>query len=94
MSDRSGTASLTPSGCFTRYLPDTVQVHQQAEAFAPSNIALGKYWGKRDPVLNLPLNSSVSISLADWGSHTKVQQAPLGQDEVWFNGSRLPGTVW
>ena len=89
MSDRSANVPLTPADSFRPFLPDIIRVHQPAEAFASSNIALGKYWGKRDPVLNLPLNSSVSISLADWGSHTKVQQAPLGQDEVWFNGSCL-----
>ncbi|MDG2404295.1 MAG: diphosphomevalonate decarboxylase [Paracoccaceae bacterium] len=90
MTDGSATALLTPAECFAPYLPDELRVHQPAEAFAPSNIALGKYWGKRDPLLNLPLNSSLSISLAHWGSHTHVYSAPLGQDEVWFNGSYLP----
>ena len=28
------------------------------------NIALVKYWGKRDSVLNLPLNSSLSVTLS------------------------------
>ena len=37
-------------------------------AFAPSNIALAKYWGKRDTTLNLPMNDSVSISLGDRGA--------------------------
>ena len=36
-------------------------------AFAPSNIALCKYWGKRDEVLNLPFNGSISISLGEKG---------------------------
>lgn len=58
-------------------------------AYAPSNIALSKYWGKRDPVRNLPLNSSVSISLADWGTHTQVSAAPSGEDEVLLNETRL-----
>lgn len=43
---------------------------QRAAAFAPSNIALTKYWGKRDETLNLPLASSISFSLAELGSLT------------------------
>lgn len=30
---------------------------------APINIALVKYWGKRDPKLIIPLNDSVSVTL-------------------------------
>lgn len=41
------------------------------EAFAPSNIALCKYWGKRNNKLNLPVNSSLSISLGYKGTVTK-----------------------
>ncbi|WP_127470208.1 diphosphomevalonate decarboxylase [Thiomicrorhabdus aquaedulcis] len=39
---------------------------------APVNIALSKYWGKRDAVLNLPMNGSVSISLPGLGTHTTL----------------------
>jgi len=35
----------------------------KATADAGSNIALLKYWGVRDPDLNLPLNGSISITL-------------------------------
>ncbi|MBC6442538.1 MAG: diphosphomevalonate decarboxylase [Rhodobacteraceae bacterium] len=65
---------------------------QAAQARAPGNIALAKYWGKRDPALNLPCNSSLSVSLRDWGSITRVAPAPDRQDAVWLNGERLPGT--
>ncbi|MFY0596728.1 MAG: diphosphomevalonate decarboxylase [Cognatishimia sp.] len=58
-------------------------------AYAPSNIALSKYWGKRDRARNLPLNSSLSISLADWGSHTQVAPSDTGQDQVSLNGEAL-----
>lgn len=44
-------------------------------AFAPSNIALTKYWGKRDARLNLPLAPSLSVALAELGSLTIVQPA-------------------
>lgn len=63
---------------------------RRCEAYAPSNIALSKYWGKRDEARNLPLNSSLSISLADWGSHTAVGPSEDGQDHVSLDGQDLP----
>ncbi|MDH3981786.1 MAG: hypothetical protein OES84_02670, partial [Kiritimatiellaceae bacterium] len=42
-------------------------------AFAASNIALCKYWGKRDAALNLPINSSLSISLDNLGTRTEIR---------------------
>ncbi|VGO23420.1 diphosphomevalonate decarboxylase [Pontiella sulfatireligans] len=53
-------------------------------AFAPSNIALCKYWGKRDAALNLPVNSSLSISLGDLGTRTEIR--PSDADAVYLNG--------
>ncbi|MEO1944473.1 MAG: diphosphomevalonate decarboxylase, partial [Candidatus Thioglobus sp.] len=38
------------------------------QVFCPSNIALVKYWGKRDLEFNLPTHSSISISLANKGA--------------------------
>jgi diphosphomevalonate decarboxylase len=55
---------------------------QVAAAFAPSNIALTKYWGKRDASLNLPLASSISIALAELGSFTVVSPAPELEEDV------------
>lgn len=46
---------------------------QLARVFSPSNIALAKYWGKRDVGLNLPTNGSVSITLKSYGSFTTVE---------------------
>lgn len=57
----------------------------QVEAFAPSNIALCKYWGKRDVELNLPINASLSISLGELGSRTKITPSDAG-DQVYLNG--------
>lgn len=59
-------------------------------AYAPSNIALSKYWGKRDRAQNLPLNSSLSISLANWGSHTEVAPSQDNTDRVLLDGAVLP----
>ena len=56
-------------------------------AFAPVNIALVKYWGKRDAELNLPVTGSLSVALPDLGTHTEVETAPA--DRVEFNGEAL-----
>ncbi|MCO4762888.1 MAG: diphosphomevalonate decarboxylase [Myxococcales bacterium] len=45
----------------------------RAAAFAPVNIALTKYWGKRDHEINLPLAPSISVTLSDLGTLTVVQ---------------------
>lgn len=58
------------------------------QAFAPSNIALCKYWGKRNAELNLPINSSLSISLAHLGTHTTIRMAE-GMDSISLNGMPL-----
>ena len=42
-----------------------------ASSFAPANIALIKYWGKRNSELNLPVTSSLSLSLSV-GTHTTI----------------------
>ncbi len=61
--------------------------HAPAEAFAPANIALVKYWGKRDDVLNLPRTSSLSVSLGALGTHTRIAAAE--RDAVVLNGRAL-----
>lgn len=42
-------------------------------AWAPSNVALCKYWGKRNLELNLPQTSSLSVSLGHKGAFTKIK---------------------
>ena len=59
-----------------------------ATAFAPANIALCKYWGKRNAELNLPTASSLSISLGELGS--RVTLTPQGKaDRFLLNGKLL-----
>lgn len=53
-------------------------------AFAPANIALCKYWGKRNESLNLPVTSSLSISLAQLGTQTEIVLADR-EDTVVLN---------
>ena len=57
------------------------------EAYAPANIALVKYWGKRDAGLNLPVTSSLSISLGEKGTRARV--AAAGRDGLTINGVAL-----
>ncbi|MBU1629264.1 MAG: diphosphomevalonate decarboxylase [Gammaproteobacteria bacterium] len=60
-------------------------LHDEATAFAPANIALCKYWGKRDEALNLPVTSSLSISLNNQGATTNIC-LQKHRDEVTLNG--------
>jgi diphosphomevalonate decarboxylase len=48
----------------------------QARARAGTNIALVKYWGKRNTKLNLPSAGSLSLTLAELGTETKVTFVP------------------
>lgn len=50
---------------------------------APINIALCKYWGKRNTELNLPNNSSFSISLP---FYTETKIIPAKNLEIYLNG--------
>ena len=58
-------------------------------AFAPTNIALCKYWGKRDTEINLPVTSSLSVSLPDKGAMTELKQCEKPHDVVVLNGNEL-----
>lgn len=56
-------------------------------ARAHTNIALIKYWGKRDKELFLPMNSSLSLTLDAFYTDTKVVFDPtLTADEFYLNG--------
>jgi len=61
---------------------------EKAVAFAPANIALCKYWGKRNEELNLPVTSSLSISLGPLGSDVEIALTE-GCDHVELNGEKL-----
>ncbi len=66
-----------------------VKLQQSGNAFAPSNIALCKYWGKRDRALNLPINSSLSVSLGNLGTATEVKVSDKQFDELFLNNERV-----
>lgn len=61
----------------------------QATAQAQPNIALVKYWGKRDAALNLPAAGSLSITLDALHTRTSVCfDASLAADDIVLNGER------
>ena len=69
-----------------------------ARARAHSNIALAKYWGKRDAALNIPAVGSISITLDALSTDTSVAFDPaLSADELWLDDRMQPagraGTV-
>ncbi len=62
-----------------------------AAARAHSNIALAKYWGKRDAALNVPAVGSISITLDALRTETTVTFDPaLDEDELWLDDRRQP----
>ncbi|WP_022867871.1 diphosphomevalonate decarboxylase [Schaalia vaccimaxillae] len=65
-----------------------------ATASANSNIALIKYWGKANPALSLPTTSSLSLTLDDTWTTTRVSfdDGNHGLDQVSINGKQASGT--
>ncbi|MES2404800.1 MAG: diphosphomevalonate decarboxylase [Pseudomonadota bacterium] len=62
---------------------------RQATALAQPNIALVKYWGKRDAALNLPAAGSLSITLDALHTRTCVRfDDGLAADDIALNGER------
>ena len=58
---------------------------------ASSDIALIKYWGKKDEILRLPENGSISMILAGLDTVTTVEFSPeLTQDAVTIAGEQDP----
>lgn len=74
--------SLTKDSASGRVLP------AGCRAVAHSNIALAKYWGKRDIERNLPDVPSLSLTLAALSTTTRVRFDPdARRDEVILNGT-------
>lgn len=63
-----------------------------ATAQANPNIAFIKYWGNRDNVLRLPMNSSISMNMDGLFTRTTVSFQPtLPFDELIINGHEVTG---
>jgi diphosphomevalonate decarboxylase len=61
---------------------------------ASSDIALVKYWGKKDEVLRLPENGSISLILDGLDTVTTVEwRQDLTQDDVTIQGDQDPDEV-
>ncbi|HXU63765.1 MAG TPA: diphosphomevalonate decarboxylase [Polyangia bacterium] len=58
-----------------------------ATAVAGTNIALVKYWGKRDEALNLPATGSLSLTLDRLGTRTRVAFDGGAADRVTLDGA-------
>ncbi|MGW0882936.1 diphosphomevalonate decarboxylase [Streptomyces sp. NPDC002671] len=72
--------------------PRTPEVAGAATAVAQPNIALIKYWGKRDERLVIPWTSSLSMTLDVFPTTTTVRLAPAaGADRVTLNGRHAAG---
>jgi len=67
---------------------------QKVTVQAGSDIALVKYWGKKDRVLRLPANGSISMILDSLTTITTVEFLPnLIKDEVTISGESEDGEV-
>ncbi|KAJ1984097.1 diphosphomevalonate decarboxylase [Dimargaris cristalligena] len=66
---------------------------RQVTCTAPVNIAVVKYWGKRDSDLILPTNSSLSVTLSQDDLHSRTTISIASQftsDRMWLNGIECP----
>ena len=69
---------------------------QTATARVGSNIAFIKYWGVSNAALNIPLNNSISMTLADAYTTTTVawnRAGSLREDVITLDGRRVDGTA-
>lgn len=67
----------------------------KATAKAHTNIALIKYWGKRDDSLILPMNNSLSLTLDGFYTTTTVAfREELSQDTFFLNEQAVTGSQY
>lgn len=64
---------------------------ERGHARAWANIAVCKYWGKRNEELNLPVTSSLSVSLNGHGTETTIAPSPTA-DEIFLSGRPIAPT--
>lgn len=54
---------------------------------ANANIALVKYWGKKDETLIIPYNGSISLTLKEFYTITEVEKINEDHDQFYLDGS-------
>lgn len=62
------------------------------ETISNTNIALVKYWGKKDSKLKTPLNNSISMTLDKLHTKTSIEIIDSNEDEIIFNGKISEGS--
>lgn len=82
--------TIAVNAMLSQVVPGTnaTAVLPRAECYAPANIALCKYWGKRNEDFKLPMTGSLSISLGEHGTRADLQAAEA--DGLWINGENIP----
>ena len=75
--------------CIASIIPPHANSRHHAQAYAPTNIALIKYWGKRDKTLNLPTNDSLSLSINPLGCQTYIQVNHHAQQHSWQHNKQI-----
>ncbi|XP_054626594.1 diphosphomevalonate decarboxylase [Dunckerocampus dactyliophorus] len=68
---------------------DNMETAHTVTCTAPVNIAVVKYWGKRDEELILPINSSLSVTLHQdqlKTTTTVTTSKSFREDRLWLNG--------
>ncbi len=66
-----------------------IPTQESATAFAPANLELAKNWGYRNEALNLPMTSSLSLSLGDIGVTVNVSCASDRLDQYCWNSCAI-----
>jgi len=79
---------------FNKELPASIKSNIKSAEFgwsAPSNIALVKYWGKKDGI-QIPSNPSVSLTLENARTNAEMIVSPKGEQwiELFFEGEVMP----
>lgn len=69
--------------------------NKKYSARAHPNIAFIKYWGNIDPVLRVPANGSISMTLGNLETHTTVEfDRKLSDDQVIINNEKSTGEAF